>query len=502
MIPISKSTFLNFQICPKDTWLRLHRPDFVEKFALTDFDRQIMEQGNEVEAIARQLFPGAVLVLSTGDEALAETKRLMDAGTEAIFQATFLADGFFAKCDVLKRAATPNMWDVYEIKGTNSRKEGNEDRDHISDLAFQKSVLTRAGVTVGHTYIIHLNKEYVRTGALNIGALFTVAESDELVENVMPDITREMEAAREFLNQDKEPNIGCDCHLRGRSRHCRTFSYSHPDVPEYSVHDLVRIGNSKKKLEELVSKRLYDLAAVPDGFKLSEPQLLQIQAHKSQQPIIVPDAITEALAAYAFPLYFLDYETYAPAIPEFDGYSPYRRIPFQFSLHILRDETGEPEHVEFLHLDRTDPTLAVAELLAQTIGPEGTVLVWYAPFERGVNKEIGERLGGDHAARMDDINGRMQDLRDIFAKQHFVHPAFRGGTSIKDVLPVLVPELSYEGMAISDGTMASERWWAMTAPGMSADERKSIEAALRDYCRQDSLAMYRIWRVLCDHQAP
>jgi len=311
-----------------------------------------------------------------------------------------------------------------------------------------------------------------------------------------------MEAAREFLNQDKEPNIGCDCHLRGRSRHCRTFSYSNPDVPEYSVHDLVRIGNSKKKLEELVSKRLYDLAAVPDGFKLSEPQLLQIQAHKSQQPIIVPDAITEALAAYAFPLYFLDYETYAPAIPEFDGYSPYRRIPFQFSLHILRDETGEPEHVEFLHLDRTDPTLAVAELLAQTIGPEGTVLVWYAPFERGVNKEIGERLGGDHAARMDDINGRMQDLRDIFAKQHFVHPAFRGGTSIKDVLPVLVPELSYEGMAISDGTMASERWWAMTAPGMSADERKSIEAALRDYCRQDSLAMYRIWRVLCDHQAP
>ena len=32
-------------------------------------------------------------------------------------------------------------WDIFEIKGTNSLKEGNEDRDHISDLAFQRHVL-------------------------------------------------------------------------------------------------------------------------------------------------------------------------------------------------------------------------------------------------------------------------------------------------------------------------------------------------------------------------
>jgi hypothetical protein len=32
MAPISKSTFLQFQICPKDTWLRLHKPELVETF--------------------------------------------------------------------------------------------------------------------------------------------------------------------------------------------------------------------------------------------------------------------------------------------------------------------------------------------------------------------------------------------------------------------------------------------------------------------------------------
>ena len=47
--------------------------------------------------------------------------------------------------------------------------------------------------------------------------------------------------------------------------------------------------------------------------------------------------------------------------------SPYKRIPFQFSLHTLRDAESEPEHVEFLHLERSDPTRAVAELLDKHI---------------------------------------------------------------------------------------------------------------------------------------
>ena len=76
MLPISKTTFLQFQICPKDTWLRLHKPELVETFHLTEFEKHLLEQGNEVETCARQLFPGAVLVSATGDEAVDETRRL------------------------------------------------------------------------------------------------------------------------------------------------------------------------------------------------------------------------------------------------------------------------------------------------------------------------------------------------------------------------------------------------------------------------------------------
>ena len=58
-------------------------------------------------------------------------------------------------------------WDIYEIKGNNSKKDGSEDRDHISDLAFQTIVLER-GVNAGRFFIVHLNKHYARQGAIDI----------------------------------------------------------------------------------------------------------------------------------------------------------------------------------------------------------------------------------------------------------------------------------------------------------------------------------------------
>jgi hypothetical protein len=102
------------------------------------------------------------------------------------------------------------------------------------------------------------------------------------------------------------------------------------------VHDIVRIGQSKKTLKYFMDEHIYVIDDVPDDYKLGDAQQLQVRAHKKQQPIISEAAIEEILGAYVFPLYFLDYETYAPAIPAFDTYSPYQRIPFQFSLHVLR----------------------------------------------------------------------------------------------------------------------------------------------------------------------
>lgn len=482
-------------MCPKNIWLKLHKPELIDLFDLSAFELQLAEQGNEVEAYARNLFPGAMLVTETGDEACRETERFMLAEAPAIFQATFVVDGFIAKNDVLAYDKKNECWDLYEIKGTNSIKEDGGDRDHLDDMAFQASVLKRSKVSVGRYFIIHLNKEYVRAGDLEIDKLFLIEDMTDKILERLPQVEEQMAASRLHLLKDTEPIVGCDCIYNGRSAHCSTFKYSNPQVPEYSVHDLARIGNSKKKLAIMVERNAFHLKDVPEDIKLSDIQTNQILVHTTQRSIIEIEKIREELGSLAFPLYFLDYETFAPAIPMFNGYRPYNRIPFQFSLHILRDSDSEPEHIEYLHEERSDSSQPIAKLLTQHILPKGAVIAWNKSFEQGVNKELGLREP-EYAQALEQINSQMYDLQDIFRKQYYVHPEFRGKTSVKKVLPALVPGVHHADLNIKEGGQASDAWWQMISPTTSPGEHAKIATDLKIYCGLDTYAMYQIWKHL------
>jgi hypothetical protein len=69
------------------------------------------------------------------------------------------------------------------------------------------------------------------------------------------------------------------------------------------------------------------------------------------------------------------------------------------------------------------------------------------------------------------------------------HPAFAGSYSLKTVLPALVPEMTYDGMTVSNGQDAGLAWESLVHGGLDSDERDRIVKALRAYCGQDTLAM-------------
>lgn len=492
--PISKTTFLSFLECPRNVWLQIHRPDLAGKCELSDFELHLLEQGNEVEAEARKLFPGAVQITSTDDQAIEDTKMLMEAKTPTIFQATFFVDGFIAKNDMLSYDSENNKWNLYEVKGTNAIKEDSAgNRDHIDDLAFQLSVLRRAEVQVGKCFIIHLNKEYVRNGDIDLKGLFEVEDVTEKIEARLPEIEEKMKVAKEYLGSEKEPVGGCECVYKARKKHCTSFQISNPHIPDYSVHDLSRI--SKKKLDLLIERGIFDLNEIPDDFELTENQKNQVLAHQRQKPMIDTEKIKEELDALTFPLYFFDYEAFGPAIPAFNGYGPYKHIPFQFSLHILKNPDAPLEHVEFLHDVLSDPSERVTELLKEHIPPGGTIIAWYKHFERMVCKEIGTRLP-QHAAFFEQFNDRIYDLMDIFHNQHYVHPGFKGRSSIKKVLPTVAADLRYDLLNIKEGGQAADAWWRMVAADASPEERERIAHDLKVYCGLDTYAMYAIWHHL------
>src|SRR3989344_8756051 len=411
----------------------------------------------------------------------------------AEFQKKFEADGYLAITDILHPSTSSEQVNLYEVKATNEIDK----KTHLHDLTFQYIVLKRAGLEVESANLIHLNSEYVREGELELTKLFVTEDMTETVKEMTEEVAAEMQLAKKYLSQKDEPKGPCDCIYKGRSAHCTTFHYSNPDIPEYSVHDLARIGNSKAKLTELVDGNKFKLEDVPEDLKLSDIQKNQIWTYLNDRTIISRENISEELDKLEFPLYFLDYETFPAAIPRFDGFSPYNQIPFQYSLHVLNNPGAEPEHKDFLYTENGDPSGAFVESLRNHIGPKGSVIVWHKDFECGRNDELAERLP-ESKAFFDDIKSRTFDLEVIFKQQHHVHKDYKGGSSIKKVLPVLVPSLKYNDLAIKEGGTAAETWNKLTADSseLTADEKDLIIGNLKVYCKLDTYAMYAIWREL------
>jgi hypothetical protein len=490
MPAISKTDYMLWRECPRNAWLKVHRPDIYYASQLTEFEKSIIDNGIEVEEVARGLFPSGLLIEGRGEEARQATKKLLAAGTPALFQPIFERDGLLAAIDVLQFNGETSDYTIREIKSSTKPKE-----EHLYDVAFQTVLLRGCGLKIGRVFLVHLNPDYVRSGDLDLANLFVTTDMTTKVDEIAGTVIREIEEARPYLLSDVEPDGSCSCIYRGRSRHCSTFRYSNPHVPEYSVHDISRIGNSPKKLKEMIDAGVFALEKIPTHIALSDIQQAQIRAYNSGEIVIKKEEIAGELSKLKFPLYFIDYETYPSAIPLFDRYSPYHDIPFQYSLHIARSPGEEPIHKEFLQTVLEDPSESLARSLQENIGPVGSIIVWNKMFESGINNDIARRLP-DVQGFVADLNDRIYDLKDIFSEQYYVHKNLWGKVSIKNVLPVLVPHLNYSSLDIQEGGTASITWSKIVSGRLSDEECNHLREALHKYCGMDSHAMYAIWRAL------
>ena len=208
------------------------------------------------------------------------------------------------------------------------------------------------------------------------------------------------------------------------------------------------------------------------------------------------EALRDELGKLEYPLYFLDYETYPIAIPPYSGYKPYQHIVFQYSLHIVHTPDAEPQHFGDLILGG-DPSEMIAEQLRAHIGDTGTVISWYKTFENCRNRELAQ-LVPKYKDFLQNLIARTYDLMDIVEDQHYVHLGFEGKASIKKVLPVLVPGLSYEGMAVKSGTDAIEGYRQMSKGELLDDAMAQKRIDMLEYCKLDTLAMVEIWKQFRD----
>jgi len=486
---LSKSKYLVAQQCPKRLWLESHRRDLIPP--VSPAQERVFSQGHVVGSIAREYFPDGLLLDEDPMQwasALEATKAALAAGTPVIYEPCFLAYSCIVRADILVLRPDASF-DLIEVKSTTHTKV-----EHVWDLAVQTYVLEASGLSVARAFLMHLN---TACRYPNLVDLFTTDDLTREVRKYIPEVGPNLATMKDCLDMPNEPSVRLGSHCFSPYE-CPFFGYCSKlwSLPTPSVFDIPHLGADGK--DDLAARGILSLDAIPEGEPLGPQGERFVRLYKSGSREIDVPGIHTWLSALHYPLYFLDFETDAPAIPRFIGLGPFGSFPFQFSLHILSSDGSLTEASGYLHTESSDPRRAVAEALLAQIGPEGTLIAYNASFEKGVIKELAASFP-DISAPLLSFPPRFADLLDIFRK-FYIDPAFGGSNSIKAVLPIICPDLSYSALEVGNGQDAQAAWACLISTPDQTEKAKLADA-LRSYCGLDTMAMVRLFQFLRERYA-
>lgn len=425
--------------CPKRLWLHKNKPG--QRDEPDEAQSAIFQQGTDVGLLARQLFPGRVDA-SPADpysyqQSVADTARYLEEGHTVIYEAAFQYEGVLCAVDILVRK--DGKWYAYEVKSTTGVKD-----PHKMDAALQYYVITRSGLALADISILHLNNQYIRNGELDLNQLFTPSSALEVALEFQEYVEKKIKELKAVIGNRQEPLIAMGPHC-DNPYPCDFQGYCTGDEAEEEPD----YGDTYINHEEI-------------------------------------RAFTGSLT---YPLYFMDFETWSTAVPEYNGHWQYRQVCFQYSVHVQHGSNTDPKQHHYLAEGPHSPAEEFIENLLRVLGTEGSILVYNKTFEQTRLREL-QREFPRHAEAIDAILGRISDLMAPF-RSHYRLPEMKGSYSIKAVLPALVPELSYADLPIGNGADASTAFYKLkdeTDPVKVEATRK----ALLEYCGLDTLAMVRL----------
>ncbi len=488
-LQISKSEYMMFLKHPAWLWLKKH--DKSKLPPVDDNTQAIFDAGNLFETYAEQLFASGVhLGFNNYDEYLDlpdRTQKALDDGATTIFQGRFEHGQLTFICDVITVVGDREI-DLYEIKSSTKAKP-----DHEYDLAFQMVVLEACGYVVRNISVVHVNSDFVRKGKVDPKELTGTTDITNAVKSKRELTKNKIESALKVVDSTTRPDISPSHSRLGSFNEWLTIYKGLVDVEPGSIYDLCVIGAEKTgELEKLGIKKLID---IPDSFKLTPKQALQVQATKLGRPIVNYNKIKKFLDSFIYPLYFFDYETLASIVPYFDGMKPYKQYPFQYSLHVLDSPLTELRHLDYLQRENSNPAEPLSKTLRSQIGDSGSIITWNMGFEKSCNTLIGSLLP-EYTDFYEKLNERIVDLMIPFSSGWYADKGFCCSASIKQVLPVLAPELSYQALGIHEGGSAQRLWMEAVLDGKRDGEKEQILSDLVEYCGLDTLAMVKIFKVL------
>ncbi|KAK3582535.1 hypothetical protein CHS0354_024085 [Potamilus streckersoni] len=427
--------------CAKITWLKENNPlaaRVTEEDESTETESEgSVESGQWVliESLKRKYISAEGVEVayrySSEEEikmGLNQTQELIYAGAQTIYGAMFDYKQLAVRVDILQK--TKKGWTAYLFKYVNKVKIEN-----VNDVSVAYYVLSQCGLILADMVMVHFNEKYVRKGEIDVSQLFiakSIVTSYEIIFNkgslmeliqyqqfvIDSTVERLLDVSSETMPR---VFIGSQC-KEGKGDECTFMDYC-----------LTQIG-VEREVEKELSKDL----------------------------IINKTEIKNFLKKIVYPICHMDFETIMPMIPLFDRSRPYQQIPFQYSLHIQRVKNGELEHYEYLAESdlSVDPRKELIVRLIEQTKSVKTILVYNQTFEKSRIKEMINDFP-EFAAPLQNAIDMMVDLMVPIRSKHFTTESLGKKYSIKYVLPLVAPELSYDKLEINSGRVESETFMAI-----------------------------------------
>jgi predicted RecB family nuclease len=482
----SKKHYLLGLRCPKSLFLQVHNQELEEIDSATEI---VMKGGKEFELVARELIAsGGLDIYSLGknmDDYVQRTILELEKKNQILYQAAFKnSAGEVALTDVLIKE--DKEIHLIEIKGITALTD-----IEYYDAAFQYYVLTSCGVKIDKVSIAYINRDYIRDYIL-APELVAVEDVTKVIKKLQSQIPKKIVSFKKVLALKEVPDkeIGMHCLYPNP---CSFKNHCWDGFSTNSIFDMRSMKISKKFGLYYKGITTMEQLAASGRNDLSDGQIMQITCALENKIVVQP----VLLRAWLEPLVkakgvlFMDFESINPGVPMFRGTKSFTQICTQYSIHYHDRIKNKFFHLDYL-ADPSEGTDIREEFIKNLINDvaqfdkTAPITVFNRAFEETRLRELA-RLFPEHGDDIKVILSRIVDIMDVFRSKIYYDPRFKGSYSIKAILPVMCPALSYKDLEINNGAQAASEFLKLfTVP---RKEAKKIRKALLEYCKLDTYAM-------------
>lgn len=320
---LSKSSYIRGLQCYKSLFL------YKKNYRLRDYlsPEQVakFKRGYDVGILAQQLFPGGTNASSGSHrfmmKSVEHTKKLIEAGCNVIYEASFIYNEVFAAIDILVNHE--GKWTAYEVKSSLVLSE-----TYYHDASLQYYVITNSGIALQDFMLIHMNSAYVREERLDVRKLFILKSVTDYAQKQLNVVEENVNRMKAMLEYSDMPTIDIGLHC-DKPYPCDFKGFCRNNIPAsgtvFQLYDL-----SLEKQYELYNRGIVNLSDFAYNSMLSAKQqiIAQNKEHLNNEAFLSFVDIKDSIKN----MFFLDILSFAPAVPLFAGTSPYSRIPYIFTL--------------------------------------------------------------------------------------------------------------------------------------------------------------------------